>query len=173
MFYLEPQEIVDLFQVVYDRNKLHHMAMVTSLWHGLRVNELITLTDKDIQGDNIYIARLKGSKSGLQAIMVMDNPLLDESPIKNLGPGRLFPFYRQRCDQIIKFYGDLAGIPRCKRHWHVFKHTTGMFVWNQTQSLGAVQEKLGHKSESSSLVYLKENDKKKGENALRNALAKL
>lgn len=173
MFYLEPNEIVDLFQAAYDRNKLHHLAMVTSLWHGLRVSELIALTHKDIQGDNILIARLKGSKSGLQAIMTMDNPLLDESPIKCLPAGRLFPFCRQRCDQFVKFYGELAGIPRCKRHWHVFKHTAGMFVWNNTQSLGAVQEKLGHKSESSSLVYLKENDKKKGENALRTALSKL
>lgn len=136
---------------------------------------MIKLTDQDIQGDNIYIARLKGSKSGLQAIMAVDNPLLDERPIKCLAekPGRLFPFCRQRCDQIIKFYGDLAGIPRCKRHWHVFKHTTGMFTWNESQSLGAVQQKLGHKSESSSLIYLKENDKKKGENALRAALSKL
>jgi integrase len=173
MFYLEPQEIIALLTKAYERNRLHHLCMLTSFAHGLRVSEAIKLTDKDIQGDQIYIARLKGSKCGLQDIQVADNPIFDERPIKNLGPGRLYPFCRQRCDQFIKFYAMLAGIPRSKAHWHVFKHSTGMITWELTHNLSQVSQVLGHKSESSSLIYLKENDKKKGENALRTALSKL
>jgi integrase len=166
MYHLERQEIKRLFEVAYNKNRLHHLAFVTAFFHGARVSELLKIVGADIQDGQLSITRLKGAgkkgkkrhKTTLQPIHADADPLFDESPLIAIAAanpkGRLFPFCRQRMDQVIKEYGEIAGLHRDKLHMHVLRHSLGVVVWRATHEVSAVKEILGHHVVTSSLVYM-------------------
>ena len=170
MEYLDKTELRRLFNVAYDSNKLHHLALLVGLWHGGRVSEVISLTGKDVFDGKIRLKRLKGSLTTCQPIHIDKDILFDESPILHLattkGDIRLFPFSRQRVDQFIKYYAKKAGIHESKAHFHALKHSISMLLWAETKDLGQLQNYLGHKSASSSLIYLRETDATKAQKAI-------
>jgi site-specific recombinase XerD len=162
MEYLTKQELRRLFQVAFDRNRNHHMAMLVGLWHGLRVSEIIHVRGTHVVDGQLSVKRLKRSKTTLQPIHADADPLFDETPLIQMAAenkGRLFNFSRQRMDQFIKAYGELAGLHPEKCHAHaVCKHSLAMLLWDQTHSLGQIQSYLGHRASSSTLCYLVEAD---------------
>jgi integrase/recombinase XerD len=169
MTYLTKDELRRLFQVAYDRNRLHHLFLVVASWHGLRVSEAINVEGIDIADGQLNINRLKKSNDSLQPLHVDVDPLLDESPLIEMAaknPGRLFPFSRQRADQFIKRYAELSGIHPDKAHMHSLKHSMAMLLWDKTHNLGQIQSYLGHKSPSSTLQYLVEIDARKAQQAV-------
>jgi len=170
MEYLNKNELRRLFTVAYERNRTHHLALVVGLWHGLRVSEIVKIKGTDIVDGQLAVKRLKKSKSTCQPIHIDADPLFDESPLLEMAVqnrGRLFQFSRQRGDQFIRVYGELAGIHPEKRHAHcVCKHSLAMLLWDQTHSLGQIQSYLGHKAASSTMCYLVEADARKAQNAV-------
>jgi integrase len=162
MEYMNKSELRRLFQVAYDRNRTHHLAMVVGLWHGLRVSEIIKIKGSDIADGYLSVRRLKRSKATVQPIHVDADPLFSEEPLLAMAAqnkGRLFNFSRRRVDQFVKKYGELAGIHPDKCHAHaVCKHSLAMLLWDQTHSLGQIQSYLGHRASSSTLCYLVEAD---------------
>lgn len=171
MQYLTKDELRRLFDVAYRRNRRYHLMLTVSLWHGLRVSEIINLRGSDVTDDgSLIVKRLKGSNRTTQPIRRDPDPLFDESGLIALaqerGSLRLFEISRQHCDRLIKAYGTEAAIHESKLHWHSLKHSCAMLLWGQTQSLGMLQSYLGHKSASSSLCYLYESDAQKAQNAL-------
>ena len=166
--YLERSELARLFQVAYNANGIQHLAFVTALWHGLRVSELNQLRGTNVHDGQIEIRRLKGSNASLQDIHYdPDDPLFDESPIIELarmrGTNRLFPWSRQYFDRLIKAYGVRAGLHPGKAHMHSLKHSLAMMIWDESKSLGEIQNYLGHVAASSTLAYLKVLDGRKGQ----------
>lgn len=170
MQYLTKSELRRLFKVAYERNRTHHLALVVGLWHGLRVSEILAIKGSDIVDGQLAAKRLKRSKATVQPIHVDADPLFDESPLLEMAaqnPGRLFQFSRQRVDQFIRAYGELAGIHPEKLHSHaVCKHSLAMLLWDQTHSLGQIQSYLGHRAASSSLCYLAEADARKAQSVV-------
>lgn len=171
MNYLDKQELRRLFQVAYEANRTHHLAMVTALWHGMRVSELNNLRGTDITADgHVIVRRLKGSHTTLQPIRRDSDPLFDESPIVELARERkglrLFEISRQHFDRLVKRYGREAGIHEDKLHMHALKHSLAMLLWDVTGNLGQLQSYLGHKAASSTLCYLYEADARKAQQAL-------
>lgn len=169
MEYLSKSELRRLFQAAFERNRVHHLAMVCGLWHGLRVSEIIAINGTDLQDGQLSVKRLKKSKATVQPIHVDADPLFDESPLLQMAtenPGRLFPFSRQRADQFIRRYAALAGIHPKKAHMHSLKHSTAMLIWDATQNLGQIQSYLGHKEASSTMCYLVEVDARKAQAAV-------
>lgn len=169
MQYLTKDELKRLFTVAYESNRLHHLALVVGLWHGLRVSEIIAITGSDIADGQLSVKRLKKSKSTCQPIHRDADPLFDESPLLKMAAensGRLFPFSRQRADEFIKKYAERAGIHPDKAHMHVLKHSLGMLLWDATKNLGQIQSYLGHKAASSTLCYLVEADARKAQAAV-------
>lgn len=172
MEYFTKPELVRLLGEAYKSNKMHHLAMLVTLTHGLRVSEVVG--KKGIKGSNIFdnqirVKRLKGSNKTIQTLRHDSDPLFDETPLIELSKEKkespLFPWSRQYSDQLIKKYGKAAGINPDKLNWHTFKHSTAMLLWDETKSLGIVKTYLGHKSPSSTLIYLAEDDSKKGQQA--------
>jgi integrase len=155
--YLSKSELRRLFAVAYERNRMHHMAMVVGLWHGLRVSEIISIRGTHVVDGQLSVRRLKRSKSTLQPIHGDADPLFDESPLLEMAAqnkGRLFAFSRQRMDQFVKAYGELAGLHPDKRHTHaICKHSVAMLLWNHTHSLGMIQSYLGHRSSAIGRLY--------------------
>jgi len=169
MEYLTRDELRRLFQVAYERNRLHHLALVVTLWHGLRVSETVTLKGKQVADGSISIRRLKKSKPTCQPLHMDGDVLFDESPLMEMAKsnkGRLFNFGRKRVDQFIKRYGEMAGLHPSKCHMHALKHSCAMLIWDATKSLGSIQNYLGHKAPSSTLVYLAEVDAQKAFSAV-------
>src|SRR5215469_15959281 len=170
MEYLTKVELRRLFEVAYAHNRLHHLALVCGLWHGLRVSELVAIQGSDICDGLLSVKRLKRSRATVQPIHRDADPIFDASPILELArktPGRLFPFSRQRVDQFIRRYGQLAGIHTDKLHSHaVCKHSVAMLIWDKTGSLGQIQNYLGHKAASSTMCYLAEVDALKAQAAV-------
>ena len=172
MEYFTKDELRRLFKVAHDSNKLHHLCMVIGLWNGARVSEVVNLTGNDVFDGKIRLERLKGSVTTCHPVHVDANPLFDASPVlklaKEKGSNLLFPFSRQRVDQFMKKYGEQAGIHKSKCHFHSMKHSVSMMLWQETKDLGQLQNFLGHKAASSTLIYLRENDVTKAQKALEN-----
>ena len=169
MEYLDKSELRRLFQVAYERNRHHHLFLVVTLWHGLRVSEGIQIRGTDVVDGQLSVSRLKKSKATCQPIHRDADPLFDESPLLELAvktKGRVFPFSRQRADQFIKRYAELANLHPDKAHVHSLKHSMAMLLWDATHSLGQIQGYLGHKAASSTMCYLVEADKRKAEMAV-------
>jgi integrase/recombinase XerD len=171
MQYLTRPELRRLFEVAQQHNPHYRLAMTVTLWHGLRVSELINLRGSDVTPDGcIIVRRLKGSNTTLQPLRQDSDVLFDESPLLELARERktlrLFPISRGHFHRLMRAYGAEAGIHPDKCHPHSLKHSVAMILWDCTQSLGVVQNFLGHKSPSSSLVYLREVDARKGSAAL-------
>ena len=168
MQYFESSELRRLFQVAYDRNRNHHLFLITVLWHGLRVSEGIGINGVHIADAQLSVKRLKKSKATVQPIHIDDDPLLDCSPLIQMAannPGRLFNFSRQRADQFIKRYAALAGIHPDKAHMHSLKHSMAMLLWDKTHALGPIQSWLGHREAASTMQYLVEVDNRKAQAA--------
>lgn len=169
MTYLTKDELRRLFTVAHENNRLHHLCLVVTLWHGLRVSEAIEVLGTDICDGQLSVARLKKSNATCQPIHRDADPIFDESPVLEIAMnnrGRLFPFSRQRADQFIRRYAALAGIHPSKAHMHSLKHSMAMLLWDLTHSLGQIQGYLGHKAPSSTMCYLFEADKRKAEMAV-------
>jgi integrase len=151
---------------------MHHLCFVVAFWNGSRISETLELTGKDVFDGKIRIKRKKGSLTTCHPIHIDIDPIFDASPVLQLamrcGDNKLFPISRQRMDQLIKKYGLLAGIHESKLHMHSLKHSISMLLWHETKDLGQLQNFLGHKSQSSSLIYLREIDATKAQQAVAN-----
>jgi integrase len=165
MEYLNQDELTRVMAIAKQHNEMHWQLMLTSFYFGLRVSEAINILGEDVQDGQLAVRRLKNSNKTLQAIPngegssdVFKLDLIERAAAA--GPrGRLFPVSRQRVDQFVKRYARLAGIHRSKAHLHsVGKHSIAMAIWHATGQLGQIKAYLGHKSMSSTMVYLNEDN---------------
>ena len=93
MEYLPRDELVRLFKVARDHNKLHHIAMLVGLLHGLRVSEMLAIRGCDICDGKLSVRRLKKSRATLHALRFDSDPLFDESRCSNWRRQILMPRY--------------------------------------------------------------------------------
>jgi len=133
--------------------------MLVGLLHGLRVSETLAIRGRDICDGRVSVKRMKKSRPTLHALRIDNDPLFDESPLLELAKAtpeaELFPWSRQCMDIVIKRYAALAGIHPAKRHYHVLKHSICVLLWQETHDLNAIQDHVGHRSSSSTLIYLR------------------
>jgi hypothetical protein len=118
----------------------------------------------------LSVKRLKKSRATLHALRTDHDVLFDESPLLKLAKANpdteLFPWSRQYMDVVIKRYSTLAGIHPAKRHYHVLKHSICVLLWQETHDLNAIQDHVGHRSSSSTLVYLRADAAEKAQNTI-------
>ena len=67
MEYMTREELVRLFKIARDHNKLHHLAMLVGLLHGLRVSEMLAIRGRDVCDGKLSVKRLKKSRATFQA----------------------------------------------------------------------------------------------------------
>jgi type 1 fimbriae regulatory protein FimB len=130
--------------------------------HGLRASEVGKLRrdDLDLKRMQITLSRLKGSLGGVHPMQPDEVRLLkaylksreDDSAI--LFPSnRFLPISRAQLDVLMKQYGELARIPKEKRHFHVLKHSIATHLLEAGADLSFVQDWLGHADIESTVVY--------------------
>jgi integrase len=115
--------------------------------HGLRVSEVINLTDANIVDGYLVVQRLKGSCKTTQPL------LADEQELKTM-TGTFFPMSRITVWRRMQEYGAQAGIPEFKRHPHIFKHTTGRLGYKGGMGIPELQSYLGHVNGGNTLKYM-------------------
>ena len=80
--------------------------------------------------------------------------------------------HRSQFFRIFQDCAKSAGLPPAKRHPHVLKHTLGTHLVAGNVNLAVVKQALGHKSISSTMVYVTVSDRQAGEES-RAALMRL
>jgi type 1 fimbriae regulatory protein FimB len=156
---LSKPELIALLQAAKTHKTRDWLMILVAYSHGLRASEVIAITKDDLKGESLEIARLKGSNHTRQTLHVDKDPLLNEREsliafARNLhGKQRLFPYTRKTFQRIVERHAKTAGLPSERRHPHMLKHTCGAEIYDKTKDLRLVRMRLGHKRESSSLIY--------------------
>ncbi len=139
--------------------------------HGARVSEICDLrwSDVNFHTKQVTIARKKHSLEQTQAFLkVKGSAVFDEEKAlrtwqaERPSDGDDYVFNSQRSTNlnritVWKLFAKIAaaaGLPASHRHPHVIKHTLGTLLAQKGASAFAIQQKLGHRSISSTAVYV-------------------
>lgn len=171
---LTRDELLGLLGAARERSERDWLIILITFWHGLRASEVIALTGDSFADGKLTVKRLKGSLKTEHELWTHDNLLLNERKgvfdfLQNLhGNQKLFPITRRRFHQIVRACGELAGIPKSKRHPHALKHTIAMF--SIVSGIENTRQYLGHKSIASTGAYLRTSDQD-AQRAVRGSIA--
>jgi len=156
MKHLSKPEITSLLQAAKNHSNRDHLMILVGYLHGLRVSEIINLTDKNIENGELTVQRLKGSKKTCQPLVKHSDPLFNEwQGFAELAQkaGRIFPITRQRFWKIVKMHSRRAGLGN-KAFPHALKHSCAKIALRNGMPLDELKEYLGHRSLSSTGAYL-------------------
>lgn len=166
--YLTEEEIERLFAAIRSPRDL---AIFRVAYHrGLRASEigLLQLSDYDQKSDRLTVRRLKGSRGGQYHLTKNEvRALRAWLRVRGSNPGPLFPsrlgkpISQQMLDVLMKRYGEAAGIPREKRHFHVLKHSTATHLLNRGEPIEDVQDHLGHVNIQNTMLYARITNKRR------------
>jgi len=121
------------------------------------------MRDYDPQTNRLYIRRLKRSNAGTHPVVVPAEIKALRAWLKVRGPapGPIFPsrkhapISRQQLDVLMKRYGRAASIPPGLCHFHILKHSCGTHLANLGYNVQKIQDWLGHRNISNTMVYVR------------------
>lgn len=177
--YLTQDELKRLFQVI-ESDKLVSFAkrnlaiFLIAYRHGLRVSEVGILKLEDVNTDHgrIFCHRVKNGISGeypmdmpeIKAMRAYLKERKDNCPYLFMSQ-RGISLSRRTLDYWMRYYGEKAGIPPDKRHFHVLRHSIATHLLDAGADLRFVQDWLGHKRISSTVIYAQLTNKTRDEQA--------
>jgi site-specific recombinase XerD len=155
-------------------------AFLLTFRHALRSQELrqLKLADVDMTNLTITIARVKGSRSGVQSLdRHKGEPLLDEVLALRTwlrervedGSQILFPsqkggmLTRMQLLRLFKQYALAAGVAPELCHPHILRHSLCSVMAEQHADVYAIQQRAGHKNISNTMIYTHISDTQAGE----------
>jgi site-specific recombinase XerD len=158
--FLTLDEIKRLFSVITDRRD--KALFLVAYRYGLRASEvgLLRVSDFEPKQMRLMCHRLKGSIPGqhpmqadeIKALKAYLRARKDDSPIM-FPSNRGTPISRRQLDKLMKQYGELAGIPKEKQHFHVLKHSIATHLLDAGAELRFVQDRLGHANIQNTVIY--------------------
>jgi site-specific recombinase XerD len=142
--------------------------------HGLRASEvgLLNMDDLNLAQQRLTIRRVKRSLPGLYPLRADEITALKASlrERKNHDPAlflsqRGTPISRRQLDTLMKHYGEAAGVPASKRHFHVLKHSIATHLLDAGADLRFVQDWIGHASIKNTVIYAQLTSRRRDEEA--------
>jgi type 1 fimbriae regulatory protein FimB len=142
--------------------------------HGLRASEIgmLSTADLDVKQYRVRIHRLKNSLEGLHPLQPDEVKALKAYlKERNSNVPALFlsrnttPISRRRLDELMKHYGQRAGIPESKRHFHALKHSIATHLLDAGADLRFVQDWIGHASIRNTVIYAQLTSRRRDEEA--------
>jgi type 1 fimbriae regulatory protein FimB len=144
--------------------------------HALRSQEVrqLKLTDLDMENRTLTINRVKGGRSGVQALdRHKGEPLLDEvAALREWlrertedGSGILFlsqkggMLTRMQLLRLFGRYAAAAGIPSDLDNPHILRHSLCTVMAEQHADVYAIQQRAGHKNISNTMIYTHVSDR--------------
>jgi type 1 fimbriae regulatory protein FimB len=173
--FLTPEEMLAVLRAAKERNVRDWAMILVAYRHGLRASEVcgLRLADVNMKDGAILIRRLKGSLRTTQPLYAhRGQSLLDEvaalrSWLKarpSDGSDYLFTSQkggrldRTQFFRVFQTVGEAANLPAEKRHPHVLKHSLASHLIAGNVNLALVKQALGHRSISSTMVYVGTTD---------------
>lgn len=160
--FLTQDEIRRLFGAI--TNKRDRAMFLVAYRHGMRASEvgLLQVGDIDWRERRIYVRRLKGSLSGVHRLQVDELRLLKAHISPSASPtatvfdsNRRLPISRDQLHKLMRKYGEVAGIPPEKRHFHCLKHSIATHLLEAGMGIEFVQDWLGHACIRNTQIYAK------------------
>jgi type 1 fimbriae regulatory protein FimE len=148
--------------------------------HALRSQEVrqLKIADVDLETLTITIARVKGSRSGVQSLdRHRGEPVLDEVHALRCwlrertedGSRILFPsqkggaMTRMQCLRLFRKYALAVGVSPDLAHPHVLRHSLCSMMAAQHADVYAIQRRAGHKNISNTMLYTRVSDEQASE----------
>ena len=165
-------EIANLLKAVNESNspyKTRDMTLfITDINSGMRISEMTNLKTTHFSNDKIQFIG-KGDKErkifendaikkylGLwlkqrEQILTNNGIKTDYIFLNNTGTDRILS---ENADTIFKTYGEIAGIPKSKCHFHIFRHTYASTLAKLNINIFRLQQLLGHANISTTQRYV-------------------
>ncbi len=132
--------------------------------HGLRRLEAALLRLENVQGDRIWVGRVKNGVSGEYPLHPSTQRLLAAYLKHRRNPKNPFLFTSRQSGEdrslsvstiynTFKKFAVLAGVSPENRHVHVLRHSIAVHLMNAGWGAADVQDWLGHKCISSTMIY--------------------
>jgi integrase/recombinase XerC len=164
MKHLTKTQVLAVLSEARLHSERNYLAILIAYLHACRISEVCALTTLNFQGNELVIARLKGSKKTTQPLLGNAEPLLDERTnvlawLDGLKHGqRLIGIERSMLSKHFVTYCRKAGVPQTLRNFHVLKHSAAHHALDGGARINAVQKYLGHASLASTGRYLEIDD---------------
>lgn len=173
--FLTPEETLAVLRAAKERSIRDWAMILVAYRHGLRASEVcgLRLGDVDLKAGSVTVARLKGSMLTTQPLYPhRGQPLLDETVALRVwlrdrkADGSDYLFVSQKGGKLCRsaFFRafqaivEAAGLPAVKRHPHILKHSLASHLIAGNVNLALVKQALGHRSISSTMVYVGTTD---------------
>ena len=170
--FLTQPELRALFRVI--TRKRDRALFLVAYRHGLRASEvgLLHVDDLNLAQQRLTIHRVKRSLSGIYLLRADEVTALKAylRERKNQSPTLFLsqwgtPISRRQLDTLMKHYGQEAGIPVSKRHFHVLKHSIATHLLDAGADLRFVQDWVGHASIKNTVIYAQLTSRRRDEEA--------
>ena len=157
--YLEKEQVDQVLEAAQQSSTRDYL-LLRVLWRtGVRVNELLTITPRDIEPNNsvINITKAKGGKQRRVHLGATTIKMLSEYvSAQQLPDDRLvFALKQRQVRNIVKRYGSVIGKDV---HPHTFRHSYAIHCVRNGWDIRRLQQVLGHSSLNVTAVYLQFND---------------
>ncbi len=160
--YLTQEEVRQLCAVI--TAKRDRALFPLAYHHGLRASEVSLLQRSDVhekQG-RIYIPRVKGSLAKTSPLQPDDLRRLraylrtreDDAPYLFIS-SRGLPLERRSYWDLMQKYGQCAGLPKAKQHFHALRHAIAGHLLDAGADVAFVQDRLGHANIQNTMVYMR------------------
>lgn len=189
--YLQPDEVLRILKLARESSIRDWAMFLLTFRHALRSREARQLKLSDIDMDNLTltIARVKGSRSGVQSLdRHKGEPALDEVVALKAwlkervedGSQTLFPsqkggmMTRMQFLRLFRKYAQAAGVSAGLDHPHSLRHALCSTMAAQHADVYAIQQRVGHKNISNTMIYTHVSDQQASEScqtALMSAFA--
>jgi len=175
--YLTTAETEALFRAIPD-DRIRDRLMLDLIYrHGLRRSEAAFLRVENAQEDRIWVGRVKHGVSGEYPLHPSTKELLfaylnsrkSENPFllntrqsnngKPISPSTIYQTFRK--------YARAAGIQKENQHVHVLRHSIAVHLMNAGWGAADVQDWLGHKCISSTMIYGQVSNQRRERNHAR------
>jgi site-specific recombinase XerD len=172
--HLTKAELGALFKVITDPRD--RAIFTVAYFRGLRASEvgMLTLSSYIKDKNRLRVTRLKRSLSGEFLLSPQESRAIKAwLKVRGNKPGPLFPSNRGRgisramLAHLMRQYGEAAGLPRHKQHFHVLKHSIATHLVERGVEVLQIKNWLGHRSINSTLEYTHLIDKARDELAER------
>lgn len=179
MEYLTVNQIEKILRAAWEESKRDHLLILLQFGHAGRASEMANLKIEDVADGQLHLKRVKNSLETRQPLLTNKNVLFDEvvaleSWLKERpqGSNALFPSRKggsnMRPDsvgKVIKRYMQVSGIPDRLAHCHSLKHACLANLLRSGVPFEYVKQFAGHRSASSTLIYLGITDRESTEKA--------
>jgi len=171
LIYLTKDEVERFFRAIPPANTRDRLLFELVYRHGLRRREAARIRREHLTDGRIWITRVKDGISGEYPIHPTTRRLLwaylnergeDDNPhlftSRQSGRGPLSP---TTIYGLFRKYADAAGLPADRRHPHILRHSIPVHLMNAGWDAADVQDWLGHRDISSTMIYAAVTNKRR------------